>query len=251
MKKPIRLQRCVSLEVRNALVPSPANGNPDYRRTRYRTVLAYSEAVRTLRNTIRLGGLEGQRGTILVTSASATDGKTTAAANLASANAEHGRKTLLIDADLRRPAVHKGFGMWPGTGLSDVLQGKRSWKHVLVTVDDRPNLTLLPAGPPSRRAADLASPRIVDLLDEMAREYDLIIVDGPPLLGFAEPLEIAKAVDGVLVVVRAGKTKRQAASAALAALRRVRANVVGIVLNDVEAGSASDYSYDYACREQV
>jgi len=105
-------------------------------------------------------------------------------------------------------------------------------------------LYLLPSGPGSHRAADLIGPRLAELLDEFAKEFDLVILDSPPLLGFAECLQMANAADGVLIVSRAGETKRKAVASVVSALQRLRANIIGVVLNHVtHATSEGGYSY--------
>jgi len=106
-----------------------------------------------------------------------------------------------------------------------------------------PDLDILPAGPPSRRAADLVGRGLTELLEEAASEYDLVVLDAPPLLGFAEPLQMATAADGVLVVARAGQTSRKAVAAVLATLTRLRARVVGVVLNEVHKELSDSYYY--------
>lgn len=209
----------------------------------YRTISGYGEAIRTLRNTILLSDFDARLKSILITSASPGEGKSTVAVHLAMAHAEQGKKTLLIDADLRRPSVHRKLGVSPATGLSDILTSNLPWRETLLTIEGKPNLWVIPAGPPSHRAADLIGPRIGDLIDEFSREYDLIILDAPPLLGFAEPLQMASAADGVLVVSRAGETKRKAVGSVIAALTRLRTNVIGVVLNQVKKNTSDGYSY--------
>lgn len=217
------------------------NGYP--RKGYYRTISGFAEAIRTLRNTILLRDLETPLRSLLVTSASPGDGKTTAAVHLAVAHAEQGRKTLLVDGDMRRPSVHRKFGLAGSTGLTNVLMGEMEWNEAVVHIDGKPNLDILPAGPPSHQASDLIGPRMGELLDEFAKHYQLVILDAPPLLGFAEPLQMATAVHGVLVISRAGETKRKAVSSVLAALNRLRANVVGVVLNHMKHDTADGYSY--------
>jgi capsular exopolysaccharide synthesis family protein len=220
--------------------------NGDYRsqgKGYYRTISGFEEAVRTLRNTILLGDFEQRLRSILITSAGPGEGKTTAAAHLAASHASQGKKTLLVDGDLRRPSVHRKFGLTAETGFTNVLTGELPWRDVVMEVPGRPGLFIIPAGPPSHRAADLVGPRIGDLLDEFVKEYDLVILDAPPLLGFAEPLQMATATDGVLVISRAGETKRKAVSGVLAALARIRANVIGVVLNHVKRDTADGYGY--------
>lgn len=206
----------------------------------------FRESVRSLRNSILLGNLEQRYRSLLVTSASPAEGKTTTAANLAAAHAEQGHRTLLIDGDLRRPSVHRSFKIPGVVGLANVLRGEFHWSAALIPVQSLPHLDVLPAGAPSRHSADLMGRGLTEMIEEAAAGYDLVIVDAPPLLGFAEPLQMATAVDGVLVVARAGRTTRKAVAAVLATLNRVRARTIGLVLNEVHRDlSESYYYYDY------
>lgn len=225
-----------------AIVPKP--GSDPNRKGYYRTASDFDEAVRTLRNTILLSDFEGRLRSILFTSAVPAEGKTTMAAHFAIANADRGQKTLLVDADLRRPSLHARFGLTPREGLSNVLTGDLPWQDVVIPIEGKPNLALLPSGPGSHRAADLIGPRLSTLLDEFAKQYDLVILDSPPLLGFAESLQIAAAADGVLVVSRAADTKRKAVAAVISALNRLHVNIVGVVLNQVSQHTSAD-SYAY------
>jgi capsular exopolysaccharide synthesis family protein len=200
--------------------------------------------VRTIRNTILLSDFEGRLRSLVLTSAAPSEGKTTIAAHLAIANADRGKKTLLVDGDLRRPSIHTKFGFNPREGLSNVLTGELAWKDVVMSVEGKPNLSILPAGLGSHRAADLIGPRLSTLLDEFGKEYDLVILDSPPLLGFAECLQMATAADGVLIISRAGETRRKAVAEVISVLNRLRANIVGVVLNQVSRNTSSDgYSY--------
>ncbi|WP_263352997.1 GumC family protein [Acidicapsa acidisoli] len=225
-----------------ALIPKVVPGRN--RNGYYKTTSDFEEAVRTLRNTILLSDFEGRLRSIVLTSATPSEGKTTMAVHLAIANADQGKKTLLVDADLRRPSLHAKFGLAPREGLSNVLTGEMAWRDAVVTIEGKPNLTLFPAGPGSHRAADLIGPRLSSLLDEFAKEYDLVILDSPPLLGFAECLQMATAADGVLIVARAGETRRKAVAAVVSVLHRLRSNIIGVVLNQVSQSTSSDgYSY--------
>jgi succinoglycan biosynthesis transport protein ExoP len=209
----------------------------------YKGITSYEEAIRTLRNAILLTDFDRRLNSLLVTSASPGEGKSTTCIHLAIAHADQGKKTLIIDADLRRPTVHKRFGLSASVGLSDVLTGMLNWRDVVVQVSDRPHLFVIPAGPASRRASDLIGPMMVDILDEASKEYDLIMVDAPPILGFAEPLQMATAVDGVVMVAYAGETSRKAVATALATLRRLHANIVGLALNQVKKELSDSYYY--------
>lgn len=223
------------LQLSGSPIPSVTKEEPDFS--------GFHESVRTLRNSILLGNFDRQYRSLLVTSASPGEGKTTTAANLASAHAEQGKATLLIDGDLRRPSVHRNFNIPSVVGLTNVLTGEIPWRETLVRVEGMPNLAVLPAGPPSRKAADLVGPALAQLLDEAASEFDLIVLDAPPLLGFAEPLQMATAADGVLVVARAGQTSRKAVANVLGTLNRLRAKVVGVVLNEVHKELSDSYYY--------
>jgi capsular exopolysaccharide synthesis family protein len=180
----------------------------------------------------------------MLTSATQGEGKTTLAAHLAIANADRGKKTLLVDGDLRRPSLHTKFALTPGQGLSNVLTGDFPWREAVIPIEGQPNLDFLPAGLGSHRAADLIGPHLATLLDEFAKEYDLVILDSPPLLGFAECLQMASAADGVLIVSRAGETRRNAVAEVVSVLKRLRVNIVGVVLNQVTHNMSPDgYSH--------
>jgi len=223
----------------------PANGAKERRKGNYYAASSrFDEAVRTLRNTILLSDTEGRLHSIVLTSATPAEGKSTIAAHLAIANADHGKKTLLVDGDLRRPSLHAKFALAPGQGLANVLTGEIPWQDAVIPIEGKANLSLLPAGIGSHRAADLIGPRLATLLDEFAKKYDMVILDSPPLLGFAECLQMASAADGVLFVSRAAQTKRQAVAEAIAALHRVHANIIGVVLNRVNHNTSADgYAY--------
>ena len=203
----------------------------------------FHESVRTLRNSILLASFDRRYRSLLVTSAQPAEGKTTTAANLAAAHAEQGRRTLLIDGDLRRPSAHRNFNLPGVVGLANVLRGDFPWRAAVIPVEGLPHLDVLPAGVPSRHAADQIGRGLREILEEAAADYDLVVVDAPPLLGFAEPLQMATAVDGVLVVTRAGQTTRKAVAAVLATLNRVRATTVGLVLNEVHRELSDSYYY--------
>ncbi len=219
----------------NALIRSGEAGE--------QAIAGYEEAIRTLRNSILLSDVDRRVRTMLVTSASPSEGKSTTAAHLALTHAEQGRRTLLIDGDLRRPSVHRRFNIQATRGLSNVLTAECGWRELLVSPELVPDLHILPAGPPSRRASDLIGRGLEEMLAEAAGDYDLIVLDGPPLLGFAEPLPMATIVDGVLVVTRAGQTNRKAVGSVLATLRRMRAHILGVVLNEVHKEMSDSYYY--------
>lgn len=205
----------------------------------------YEEAIRTLRNSILLTDFDRRLRSVLLTSASPSEGKSTVAAHLAATHASQHKRTLLIDGDLRRPSVHRLYQVPNSVGLSNVLLQQISWRDAVIRIDDPKGLDVLPAGPSTRRASDLIGMGLAELVEEAVREYDLVVLDAPPLLGFAEPLQMATAVDGVIVVARAGDTSRKALSSVITTLTRLRANLVGVVLNEVHREVSAGYYYYY------
>jgi succinoglycan biosynthesis transport protein ExoP len=205
---------------------------------------AFEEAIRTLRDSILLSELGRRPRSLLVTSATPREGKTTTSIHLAIAHSLQCRKTLLIDADLRRPGVHDRLSLNNNQGLSTVVTAEVEWRDAIQKVEAYPDLDVLTAGPASRRAADRLGVILDKLLAEAEREYDLIIVDSPPLLGFAEPLQMAAVVDGVVAITMAGQTNRRAVESLLVSLKRIKANVIGVVLNDVREDTSDRY-YNY------
>lgn len=212
---------------------------------KYQGISSYEEAIRALRHSILLPDFDRNVRSLLLTSAAPAEGKSTAIIHLAVAHAEQGKRTLIIDADLRRPSIHKKLELTPGKGLSNALLGEIDWKSGLMAVDHWPDLKILPAGTASRRASDLIGAMLIDILDEAVKEFDLILVDAPPLLGFAETMQVATAVDGVVVMARAGQTSRREVATVLATLKRLRANTLGLVLNEVDKNSTHGYHYGY------
>lgn len=208
-----------------------------------RRLSTYDEAVRTVRNSIMLTDFDRRIRTLLLTSATAGEGKSTIAGHVALAHAEQKNKTLLIDCDLRRPSQHRVFGMPQGIGLSNVLNGEMTWREALIRLSDDVSLDVILAGPPSRRAADQIGQLMGDIIEQMSKEYDLIVLDGPPLLGFPESLQLASTADGVVVVTRAGETNRKAVAATLSTLQHLRAKVIGLVLNQVKKHHSDHYYY--------
>jgi capsular exopolysaccharide synthesis family protein len=210
-----------------------------------RILTGFEEAVRTLRNTILLSSFDRPMKSLMVTSATPGEGKSTVAAHLAMAHAQQNHKTLLIDCDLRRPSMHLKLGLKANTGLSAVLLHGIAWRSVTMEVPGVPNLDVLPTGSSSRQAADMIGKVLPQILEEAAAEYDLVLVDSPPALGFPEPLQMATAVDGVAVIALAGQTDRKALAAVVNMLQRLRTNVVGVVLNEVTKELGHGYYYGY------
>jgi capsular exopolysaccharide synthesis family protein len=211
---------------------------------RYEEFDGFEEAMRSLRNTILLSSPNGTVEKLLFTSSSPAEGKTTTAVHVAREHALQGNKTLLIDADLRRPGTQQilDYKLDRG-GLSDVVLKGRPWRDVLTTAPLTPNLDILPAGSRAGHAASLLEKVMPIILSEAEEEYSLIVIDAPPMLGFSEPLQLAALVDGVVIIARAGRTNRKDVATMLHTLRRLSARVVGIVLNGVTKDLAARYDY--------
>jgi len=201
------------------------------------------ESVRVLHSSILLSDLDRRIRSILITSASPRDGKSTTSALLATTHAQQGKKTLLIDGDLRRPSIDRFFGLSSPVGLSNVVLGEMSWRDAITPVTRVPNLDLLTSGPPSHRAIEMAGAGIEQVLEEAGRDYSLIIIDSAPFMNFAEPIQMATLVDGVVIVSVAGETNRKALGSVLSRLQRLHVNVLGLVLNKVSKDMSDNYEY--------
>jgi succinoglycan biosynthesis transport protein ExoP len=206
-----------------------------------------SEAFRALRTSILLSQADHPPQVILVTSALPREGKTTAAANLAVTLAQLGDRTLLVDADLRKPGVGRLLNLTDGkyAGLSSYLAGASSLDLVTVPHPAIPNLVAIPTGPLPPNPADLlSSHKLADALRELRGQYKFIVIDSPPIMAATDAVILSVQADGVLLVVRSGETPKEAFTRARDLLATVKCNLLGVVLNAVDS-SAPDYYYSY------
>ena len=206
-----------------------------------------AEAARSIRTNLRFMAPDEPFRVLLITSASPSEGKTTVASNLAIAMAQAGQKTLLLDADLRKPRVHRIFGKSNDAGLTVALLDRSILTDELVATDV-PNLSVLPAGPiPPNPAELLQSEKFGELLDELKERYDRIVIDSPPVGPVTDAAVLTTQVDGTVLVVRAFKTPREVVADAKRTLQTVGGRVVGAVLNAVNL-ERSEYKgyYQYA-----
>jgi len=193
-----------------------------------------SEAYRTMRTNIIFSAPDNPKKVILVTSTGPQEGKSTSVANLAITFAQSGAPTLLIDADLRRPMLHKLFQVEQQPGLTNALVGQEKLGEMITPVDAVQGLSLLTCGvSPPNPAELLGSHRMHELLNEARAEYDVILIDTPPVIAVTDPSVLARFVDGVVVVVKTGATQRSAALMAADQLRRVNAPILGVLLNSI------------------
>lgn len=201
-----------------------------------------SEAFRILRTGLHFLSLDRPIQRLLVSSPYAQEGKTTVAANLAAAFAIAGFRTVLVDADLRRPMVHQLFGLSPGPGLSEILLGVADARQA-VRPTRIPNLHALTAGMvPPNPAEVLGSGRMLATLNALNDLCDIVVLDAPPALPVADAGALAPFIDGVLLVARAGRTRRGHARHALEVFERLGARALGVVLNGMKE-SQWDYYY--------
>lgn len=202
----------------------------------------FVEAVLGIRSTLLLRQSVVALRSLAVVSCQPQEGKTTVSVNLASAFAALGKRTVIVDGDLLRPRVHRILNISNRTGLSSVLLGQAKLEDVL-----RPGpiegLTVLPGGPTSARARELIASEIQGLIEELESQFDIVLVDTLPLLGFADSMSVAAAVNETLLVVRAGKTPQEYVQVAMQQLRQVQAPVSGAVLNGVESTSSPYYQW--------
>ncbi len=197
------------------------------------------EAVKNLYTSVILRSASKPTKVILVASPGAKEGKTTVAVNLAIALGRHGR-VCLIDADLRKPSVRRAE-----RGLRDVLEGTAEVRDVLETLPDNENVAVLPAGVPSAGEEMMAWPRMCEVVRELARRFEHVIIDSPPLLPFPDARALATIADGVLLVTRCGSTEREAVKQSIEMLEEVDAKPLGVVLNAVDRDSPSFRYYHY------
>lgn len=208
-----------------------------------------AECCRTIRSNILFMSADKPIKKLLVVSARPEDGKTTNAINLATTMALSGGRTLLVDTDMRRPRLHRAFGVGADLGLSNVLVGDRTLTEVTRQTEIA-NLDLLPCGPvPPAPSELLHSEAFNRLIEEMSRKYDRIIFDSSPMAAVTDASILSTHVDGVVLVVRAGVTSKDLVRVAIGQLRRANARILGAVLNGVDLRSRT-YGYYYTPYER-
>ena len=213
--------------------------------TQVRPQSQMAESYRALRTSLLLSNLGAPPKVIMVTSALPQEGKTTTSINCAVVLAQKGIRVLLIDADLRRPSIHKTLGMGPRSGLSNVLTGSATLESAITHSPILPNLDVLPAGtPPPNPAELLASTNMRDVLTELRGRYDHIVVDTPPTLSVTDAVVLSPRADAIVLVIRSGQTTKQALRRSRDILMQVNAKVSGVLLNAVDL-SSPDYYYYY------
>jgi capsular exopolysaccharide synthesis family protein len=197
-----------------------------------------SEAYRTLRTNLDFASLDQALKTLVVTSAGVGEGKSTTLANLAVVSAEAGRQVILVDADLRRPTLHQIFGLDNAKGLTTVMMDESSLASPPLQKTGVAGLLVLTSGPLPPNPADLmGSRRMEEVIAVLAEQADQVFFDTPPVVAVTDAAVLATKVDGVLLVVSAGKTRRDHARTAVERLEQINARLVGTVLTNVQMGA--------------
>jgi capsular exopolysaccharide synthesis family protein len=210
---------------------------------------ALAESFRSTLASILYTGENGNRPRVIaLTSAGPREGKTTVASNLALALAEIGRRVLLIDGDLRRPRLHELFKVSNAWGLSDLLEGTKppEGSEAMVFGTGYRDLYVLPAGSVASSISNLLnSPRALELLQRMRKEFDMVIIDTPPMLQMPDARVLGRLTDGVILVLRSTRTTKETAAAASQRLAEDGTRVLGTVLNEWDPRKASHAGYGY------
>jgi len=222
-----------------------------------------AESFRALRTNINFSDMEKKIKVVAVTATSPSEGKTMVSTNLAITMAQAGTKTLLVECDLRKPQIFKAFGVDRNPGLTDVLLGNYSVGEVTKTITDimvgemsmdevmvtagLDNLNLLTCGTiPPNPSELIDSQRLVELIDEVKREYDFVLFDTPPILSTSDPVILSTKMDAVLLVYRVGAVSRTLLKRSASQLEQVKATLLGVVLNDIKSELSPDFhGYKY------
>ncbi|MDX9787063.1 MAG: polysaccharide biosynthesis tyrosine autokinase [Desulfobacterales bacterium] len=214
---------------------------------------AFAEAFKSIRTAVQLSSHDAMPKQILITSTAPQDGKTTIAVNLSVAMSQMEKRVLLIDADLRRPSIHKIFELENTKGLSTFLTGVSD--KDIIQKGPADNFFVIPSGPiPPNPSELLGSERFKVLLAYLSEKFDLIIIDSPPLLSVADGLVISKLAAGTILVMRSGKTTYESAYKVLKSMEEIETKVLGVVINAADLKKSgyyyyNDYSYHYSSED--
>ncbi len=206
-----------------------------------------AESYRSLRTNIQFANLENPLKTILITSASPEEGKSTTVANLAITMAQAGSRTLILDCDLRKPLLHTIFDLEQEPGLTDVLLGKKSWKEINHSTGIE-NLDFLSTGAiPPNPSELLGTPKMKKIIEELKSHYDFILLDSPPAITVTDSIILSSFLDGTFLVIESGGVTIEAVTRAKSLLEKVHTKIKGAILNNIkEEGKKYRYYYQYS-----
>lgn len=207
---------------------------------------AAAESFRTVRAAITLAARADKMRVFGVTSSIPSEGKSLCASNFAIVTAQAGFRTVLIDADLRRPSVHKAFQIHAREGLASLLQGTTTKLEDIVHKSDVPNLDVIACGPiPSNPSELLEGARMEQVLAELRERYERVVIDCPPISAVSDPLVIGAKADGIIYVMKFKKIRREHARRSVQRIQDAGIQVVGVVLNDIDFEGRDSYYYSY------
>ena len=202
-----------------------------------------SEAFRTLRTNVQFTSVDSETKKIMITSAGPREGKSTTLANLAVSMAQAGKSVLIIDADMRNPTQHKLFGLsnWEGLSVS-LVQDQGCQAYIEETTV--PGVSVLSGGPiPPNPAELVGSKRMMRLIQEVSEQFDIVLIDTPPIVAVTDAAILAQEVDGVILVLASGEVNKEYAQRAKELLDKVGAKILGAVLNKVDMKTSEYYYY--------
>ncbi|MDQ1000325.1 capsular exopolysaccharide synthesis family protein [Neobacillus niacini] len=206
-----------------------------------------SEQYRTIRTNVQYSSIDKELKTLMVTSSGPAEGKSTTAANLAVVFAQLGKKVLLVDADLRKPTVHRSFGVNNLFGFTTVLTKQATLASTVLDTEEK-DLYILTSGPiPPNPAELLSSKSMEQFIEEAKEQFDYVLFDTPPLLAVADPQILANKVDASIFVVYSGRTEIDQAKKAKELLQNAQSKLVGVVLNHKELKN-NEYYYYYGAK---
>ena len=220
------------------MVDSYGSGYGDYKGSRN----PVAEAFRVLRTNLQFAAVDKDLKVILVTSTSPNEGKSTVAQYLAQSISQTGKKVMLLDIDLINPTLHVRFGIANQRGLSNLIVGDADFS-VSARVKEYPTLSVITSGPiPPNSSELLGSSRMRHVMDHLREEYDMVIVDSPPILPVTDAIVASSLADGVILVVQAGRTRKAEVRHAQEVLGAAHATLLGVVLNRARR-RVDDYYY--------
>ncbi|WP_102399828.1 CpsD/CapB family tyrosine-protein kinase [Haloimpatiens massiliensis] len=207
-----------------------------------------AEAYRTLRTNIQYASFDKELRRILVTSSGPGEGKSTTAANLALSIAETGKSVLLIDCDLRKPSIHKKFKISNEKGVTNFLLGEVTFEQATKVYKNK--LFIMTAGTiPPNPAEMLSSNKLKNFLKKVSDQFDMVIIDSPPVMAVTDAQILSTITDGVILVITSAQTEKAMAIKAKESLKKVNANILGVVLNRIKEENGKSYGYYYYYNE--
>ncbi len=258
VKSPDQVARELGLPVLGTIAEIPNNHAEQHVHVAENPRSPVAEAFRALRTNIQFAGVDTPIRSLLITSPGPEVGKSTVTTNLGAVMAHGGRKTLIVEADLRRPRIHKLLGITRQRGLSDLFVEKKLKPEDVLQATSVDGLSAISSGSlPPNPAELLASARMSQILEAALAHHDIVLLDSSPAAVVTDPVVLSEKVDAVLLVIEPGKTELDAALQAVTALRRAGANLIGVVFNNVSLDRAGyyggyryQYKYSYAGEEE-